>query len=194
MGNLTPLFNDHILDEFNDGSVTPIPAIQCFVPASGESTNSDIELADGQVLKSIDAIIVCSGYHSTFDILLPRPTRHGVRSLNGKLRHIVITSNSRVSTRVSLASSSRSYSSLLTPHAPILSLRSITQIFPRRQSHASGLAISLYHPGRKWRPTVYHRTVALVHCYRIHKPGPSPLQYERWLNDAAGNQVNECLG
>ena len=34
----------------------------------------------------------------------------------------------------------------------------------------------------------------MVQRYRIPKTGPEALKYERWLNEAAGNRVNQCLG
>lgn len=59
----TPVIGDEIYPLLNSGRVDPVLAVEQMI---GPKT---IELKDGRVLQDIDAIIYCTGYCSTLDIL-----------------------------------------------------------------------------------------------------------------------------
>ena len=45
-----------------------------------------------------------------------------------------------------------------------------------------------------WCDENYDRALKQIKTWRIPKTGADPVAFERWLNDAAGNGVNEALG
>ena len=45
-----------------------------------------------------------------------------------------------------------------------------------------------------WCDRNYVRALKQVRAWRIPKTGSDPVEFERWLNEAAGNGVNEALG
>ena len=45
-----------------------------------------------------------------------------------------------------------------------------------------------------WCDQNYMRALKQVRTWRISKTGSDPVEFERWLNEAAGNGVNEALG
>ena len=70
--NAAPVMNDFIISRFADGSITPVTGLKRFLASDDPTTeSSDIELADGTILTSIDAVIFCTGYHADFSFCDP---------------------------------------------------------------------------------------------------------------------------
>ncbi|KAK8217388.1 hypothetical protein M8818_001144 [Zalaria obscura] len=74
----TPVIGDEIYPLLNSGRVDPVLAVEQMI---GPKT---IELKDGRVLQDIDAIIYCTGYCSTLDIL---EEKYITRLLHSQGRH-----------------------------------------------------------------------------------------------------------
>ena len=50
------------------------------------------------------------------------------------------------------------------------------------------------HAMEEWCDENYQRALTQSRSYRIPKVGMDPVEFERWLNDVVGNEVNERLG
>ena len=195
--NVAPIVNDSVLRCFANGSVEPVTGLRRLFPSKEGQTTSTVELIDGKILEDIDAIIYSTGYHSTYDILGPTadPTAFATPEWDN-----APYSNGIAYPRLYQGLFSTTYPQTLVFVGPYrghsiaafnnldLSAQAITRIWaghfplpPKREMEA-------------WCDTNYRESLADVQRWRIPKVGTNPWKLEYWLNEAAGNRVNECLG
>ena len=196
--NVPPVVNDRILEYFASGMVEPVVGIRRFLPAaSADQAASPVELADGKVLDDIDVVILATGYESNFDFLGPAADPTAFK-----------TPEWDQAPHSSGLAYPRLYQGLLSLAHP----HTLAFVGPCRGHSVaafsnldlSGQAIARIWSGHfdlppqremeAWCEANYQAALADVRRWRIAKVGQNPWKLERWLNDASGNRVNECLG
>ena len=197
--NILPIVNDTVLKRFADGSILPVTGLKRFLSSTSTlgQTASSVELTDGTILNSIDTVIFSTGYNSSYSILgptadptvLPTPELDAAPYSHGE-------------------PFPRLYQGLLSTVHP----QSLAFVGPYA-SHSIGAFLNLDLSGQAigriwagyfplppqaemdaWCDAVYRKMVADANRWRVPKPKTDSRELEQWLNEAAGNRVNEMLG
>jgi len=189
--NSAPVLNDDVIPLMASGSLTSVTGIKSFI------NTHDVELTDGTILESIDAVIFCTGYYFDYSILSPEanPTTDTNEEWN-KSPHFNGLAYPRI------------YKTLLSPKHP----STLAFIGPFRghsfaafsNADLSSQALSQLWlgnhalPSQKemetWCDKNYAENLALMTDWHIHKVGMDPRELEKWLNEVTANGMNEMFG
>ncbi|KAF2762583.1 FAD/NAD(P)-binding domain-containing protein [Pseudovirgaria hyperparasitica] len=196
--NSPPSINDHIISKFADGTIIPIRgSLRIKAPSSPGEKSSTVELPDGTSIPDIDAIIFATGYQSDFSIFAPEadptafPTPEWDASphSNGLLYPRLYQGIFSIKYPQSLAfiGPYRGQSFAAFNNGDLIS-QAVTQVF------AGNYTLPPQAEMEAWCDANYQSNLEQIKKWRITKVGVSAKQLEAFLNDAAGNEVNEKLG
>ena len=188
--NSTPIVNDHIVDLLASARVLSAPGIKKF---TGPST---IEMADGTTLE-VDAVIFCTGYRYSFDLLADevKPTRYPSPKFDQSSN-----ANGMHHARLFMGIFSTDYPDSLGFYGPYrgptfsgftngdLVSQAVAQLWKGNSPLPSKAEIE------DWCDNQYRFDCEMLSVHRVTKPMLPPGELERWLNEAAGNAVNQKLG
>lgn len=193
-----PVVNDHIIDRFIDGTIIPTKGLKRFLLSSDpNATSSSVELVDNTILESIDAVIFATGYYPDFSICAPEadPTAFDTPEWDSSLhkndlayprlfRGIFSTVHPD---SLAFIGPYRGHSFAGFSNADLTS-QAIVQIWAGNYSLPPQVEMEA------WCDNNYRDSLKQISMRRIGKITSDPKAYEVWLNDAAGNEVNEKLG
>jgi dimethylaniline monooxygenase (N-oxide forming) len=188
--NSPPVYHDETIPLLQSGKLISVSGIKRF-------NEEDIEFMDGTKLESVDAVIFCTGYYFDYSIISDsinpteeQPPEWAESPNNNGLAY------------------PRLYQGLLSPTHP----NSLAFIGPFR-GHSFAIfanvdlasqAIAQLWLGHCAMPTSaemsawcdanYARNLATLKNGRLQKVGADPGELEKWLNELAGNGMNEMLG
>ncbi|KAJ6264082.1 hypothetical protein Dda_0223 [Drechslerella dactyloides] len=190
--NTPPLVNDYMVDYLISDTVKSVHGIRRYLP-----DGTSIEMLDGEILTAIDAVIYCTGYTYDFSYLGKDadPTSHPTPEWDA-LPHAKGTPYPRLFWGIwsekypeSLAfiGPYRGHSFSAFANADLTSA-AIANIW--KGNHPTPTREEM----REWCDANYHTAVKAVGKWRLQSIACKPLELQRFLNDAAGNGVNESLG
>ena len=186
-----PMLNDYIIDHLTSGALTSLPGIARI------NIDGAIEFTDGTSLPSIDAIVFCTGYHADYSILAPsaNPTAFTTPEWDASPH-----SNGLAYARLYQGLFSTTYPHTLAFIGPYaghsfaafsnadLSSQAIAQVWK------GNFLLPPQPEIEAWCDVNYASQLKKISTWRVVKVGTDPKKLEQWLNDAAGNRVNEMLG
>lgn len=182
------LMTDDLVPHLMEGSVIPVPGIKRFA-----TDGSSIELTNGTVLESIDAVIFATGYYFDYSYLSPEadPTTFPASEFND-----APNSNGLIFPRLYQGLFSTKYPESLAFSGPFrghsftafsnadLNAQAICQVWLGNYPMASEAE------REAWCDASYASALWQIRTYPIGKVGVNPKTLETWLNDAAGNGLN----
>lgn len=185
--NSTGVFNEDIIDLFENGRVRPVHGLKRF-EAQG------VELSDGERVE-VDVVILATGYRFSYDILDPNvdPTRSSpewdsspnVNNLPYPRLYQTLFHPDHPS--LAFIGPCMGYTFASFKHADLAS-QAVAQIW------AGYFELPNQREMHSWCDANYHANLRLLQYHRIPKPTVDGASLENWLNKAAGNGLDESLG
>ncbi|KAK6542787.1 hypothetical protein TWF694_006729 [Orbilia ellipsospora] len=189
--NVTPMVNDYLIPLLQDGKIESVHGVKRLL--SGNA----LELADGRVLDSIDAVIYCTGYEFDYSIFgreadptaFPTPEwdkQEHSRSLPYPRLYQGIFST-KYPESLAFIGPYRGYSFSHMANCDLASA-ALSQIWKGNYMLPEKSEME------RWCEAHYQKTLSEVSRWRIFGFTCDTGSLEKWLNDAAGNGINEKLG
>ncbi|KAF3921920.1 hypothetical protein ABW20_dc0101573 [Dactylellina cionopaga] len=190
--NVSPVMNDNLIDLLDRGKVKSVHGIKRFL-ADGTS----IELTNGQILESIDSVIYCTGYDFDYSFLgeganptaFPTPewdqAEHAKSMPYPRLYRGMFPTNYPES--LAFIGPYRGYSPSHLANCDLASA-ALAQIWMGNYPLPSKTEM------QEWCDAHYQSMLRHVSRWRLYGFTCESGDLQRWLNDAAGNGINEKLG
>ncbi|KAF2234096.1 FAD/NAD(P)-binding domain-containing protein [Viridothelium virens] len=192
IANKSPLINDEIISCLRAGTVKSARDIRRFIPDS-----KSLEFTDGVTLTDIDGVIFCTGYYFDWSIFASEadptafaatewdasPHQNGLRF--PRLYQGLLSS--RFPESLAFIGPVRGFSGSAFANYDLWS-QAVAQIWKGNYPLPSRAEMNA------WCDRNYKSNLAQLQDWHLQKVGLIPQELEHWLNDAAGNGVNEILG
>ncbi|MCJ1354888.1 MAG: hypothetical protein MMC33_004878 [Icmadophila ericetorum] len=185
-----PIMSDYMLDLLASNSVTSVPGIRRFV---GEN---EIELRNGTTISG-DAVIICTGYYFDFSLMSPdagptafdqpewATTPHSNGTRYSRLYRGLLSS--KYPDSLAFIGAYRGHSFAAFANGDLIS-QAIAQLWKGAYSMPSKQETNT------WCDSNYRYLLKQLALHRLPKVGDRPGKLEPWLNEVAGNGINEKLG
>lgn len=186
----TPIVNDHFMDVLAQGQATSLPGIKEITDAGA------VVMTDGTTLDDIDAIVCCTGYRASYDIL-----DSSINPTSGPTPEFDAApygSSVRKYARLYQGIFSAKYPASLAFIGPYLIISAFTGADVVSQAIAQVFTGAFPLPPRakidEWCDAHYNWSVEQAHIGRSPLGLINSSEVEDWLDEACGNKLNEKLG
>lgn len=192
ISNVSPVMNDHLVPLLHQGRIKSVPGI-----SSVSSDGHTLTFSDGTTIPNVDAIIFCTGYEFDYSWLsdAANPTLHPTPEWD----------NHPNSNSMPYATLYRGIFSL--DHPDTLAFIGAYRghcISAFVNADLASMALTQVWKGHyrlpprsemdKWCADFYRSMLNLIKPWRTIQLGQNAKEFETFLNDAAGNGINENLG
>ncbi|KAK6522177.1 hypothetical protein TWF281_002744 [Arthrobotrys megalospora] len=190
--NVVPVMNDYLLDYLDTGKLKSVHGIKRYL-----EDGTSIEMEDGEILRSIDAVVYCTGYTYDYSYLGEgaNPTAFPTPEWD-QMKHTGATQYPRLywgifSTKypesLAFIGPYRGHSLSAFSNCDLMSA-AVSQIW------AGNHPVPTKAEMNAWCDAHYRTTLKYVSRWRLQNIAADSGKLQRWLNDAAGNGINENLG
>jgi dimethylaniline monooxygenase (N-oxide forming) len=192
LSNVPPIMNDYIVPLLRAGKIHSVNGISSF----GEDGHS-IVVMDGTTLYDIDSVVLCTGYHFNYEGLGPEanPTNHptpewDIHPHSNNMPYPWLyrgVFSPKYPDSLAFIGTYRGFSVSATSNAD-LTATALTQIWKGNYS------LPPREEMERFCEKNYRQQLRLIEPCRTNQvANPSSSEFEMWLNEAAGNGVNERL-
>jgi dimethylaniline monooxygenase (N-oxide forming) len=194
VGNVAPTMNDYILDLLRSGHLKSFPGISSISP-DGHTVN----FTNSTSVSNITTIILCTGYEPNFTFLGPsaNPTLHPSPEWDNHRNNPNHMPYPRLfrglfpptthTTSLAFIGAYRGHNISAFVNADLAS-QAVTQVWK------GNYVLPPQAEREAWCDEHYKTMLQHIKAWRTVQVGQNAKQFERFLNDAAGNGINQKLG
>ncbi|KAK6342007.1 hypothetical protein TWF730_001489 [Orbilia blumenaviensis] len=190
--NVVPVMNDYLLDYLDAGRLKSVHGIKRYL-----DDGTSIEMEDGEILRSIDAVIYCTGYTYDYSYLEKEanPTAFPTPEWD-RMEHAGTTRYPRLYWGIFSTEYPESLAFIGPYRGHSLSAFSNSDLMSTAVSQiwAGNYPVPTKPEMDAWCNAHYLTTLKYVSHWRLSNIAADSGALSKWLNDAAGNGINENLG